>query len=257
MPFVRGTGIFGITPFRYLTIGLCFFVFFARCREYAVVLSDHFHDFAISCQIVVSCDPCLLACMVCYCRGDVPGSPFKLIKGRADVPCTYDEMMVSMTCPTTENFNRSMRTVDEMFVCGRSLHTIAGRGAQQDEFGNVLSTAVLPYASLRWSSFATPWPLWHRDFVFVQYVDVLEVDGERVAVCLSFSVDRPDAPALTDSHKLVRAFILETGYVARERRGKTGELDLTYAVRVDAAGVIPGECFRPFALPLLMWHHLY
>jgi hypothetical protein len=146
--------------------------------------------------------------------------------------------MVNMTCPTTENFNRSMRTVDEMFNCGRSLQTIAGRGAQQDEFGNVLSRPELPYASLRWSSFNAPWPLWGRDFVFVQYVDEVVHEGDRIAITLSFSVEKADAPKLEDSHKFVRASILETGYIARERKGVPG-LELTYCVRVDTAGVIP------------------
>ena len=168
------------------------------------------------------------------------GSPFKLIRGIGTIPATFDEMLISMTCPTTENFNRSMRTVDEMFKDARSLHTIEGEGAHQDEFGNVLSRPALPYASLRWSSFNAPWPVWNRDFLFVQYVDVVEHEGDRHAVCLSFSVNRPDVPDLSESHKFIRATILETGYVARERKGVSG-LELTYAVRVDAAGIIPGE----------------
>ena len=42
-------------------------------------------------------------------------------------------------------------------------------------------------------------------------MDTLVHEGDRHAVCVSFSVERDDAPKLEASHKFVRGIIFETG----------------------------------------------
>jgi hypothetical protein len=142
-----------------------------------------------------------------------------------------------------------MRTVDEMYKDGRVVADIAGAGAHQDEFGNITSDPVLPHASLRWSSFNTQWPVWNRDFLFVQYVDRGEFEGRRYGVVLSLSVERRDVPNLEASHSFVRGSVLGSGYVALEN--PDGSLQITYLVRVDAAGAIPGKAFWRLSVRVL------
>lgn len=151
-------------------------------------------------------------------------------------------MVVNMTCGTSHSFTRGMRLTDEMILEARVFAVVAGAGSTQDEFGNLLHPATLPYLGLVWSSFQTPWPMSPRDFLFAQYTDIVVHEGDRHAVCLSFSVERPDVPSLESAPSLgfVRGRILATGYVARERASNPGMLDLTYTVSVDAGGVLPG-----------------
>ncbi len=81
--------------------------------------------------------------------GEVPGSPFRLVRGRCFVKTTAEELLATMTTPTDENYNRCLRTIDEVFNCGRMLGTIRGEGCPQDEFGNIVRAPVLPHMCLK------------------------------------------------------------------------------------------------------------
>lgn len=50
--------------------------------------------------------------------GEVPGSPFRLVRGQCMVNSTERELLATMTLPDDGAVNRTLRTVDETFTGG-------------------------------------------------------------------------------------------------------------------------------------------
>jgi hypothetical protein len=50
--------------------------------------------------------------------GEVPGSPFRLVRGQCMVNTTEQELLATMTLPDDGAVNRTLRTIDETFSGG-------------------------------------------------------------------------------------------------------------------------------------------
>ena len=97
----------------------------------------------------------------------------------------------------------------------------------------------MPFCCVRWTGFAVPWPLWDRDFLYVEYGDRIK-RGDRTVFCsVCRSVELESCPKLEQSpYKFVRARLDPSGYVWRDLPDGSG-VDLAYVVQVDACGNVP------------------
>lgn len=136
-----------------------------------------------------------------------PETGYYVLKGVGDIDQTPETILALITNVTRKG------EWDEMFVEGRAV-------VQLGEFDR-----------LSYQHFSAPWPVSHRDFVYLSLCRPLE-DGSIVS--LGFSVESPLVPEVRG---LVRGHIYLAGFILRRIGPNTTRV--TYIVHLDPKGSIP------------------
>jgi len=141
------------------------------------------------------------------CRLYRPETGYYVLKGVGDIAESPETILVLMTDVSRKG------EWDEMFVEGRVVASLSERDR------------------LSYQHFSAPWPVSHRDFVYLSLSRPLE-DGSIVS--LGFSVQTSLVPEVRG---LVRGHIYLAGFIFRRLDPKLTRV--TYIVHLDPKGSIP------------------
>lgn len=107
--------------------------------------------------------------------------------------CSPQEMMALQAAGATDRFIDLMTCTDELFVDGRTLLALEGAPPATNECGTQIAPPELPWVCVRWAAFSAPFPVWYRDFVYIEAN--LRVGDEWWVSC-GASVQHPSFPSL-------------------------------------------------------------
>lgn len=141
------------------------------------------------------------------CRRYIPETGYYVLKGVGDIDQSPEAIITLII-----DVNRKGEW-DEMFVEGRVVVPLGERNR------------------LSYQHFSAPWPVSHRDFVYLSISRPLE-DGSIIS--LGFSVESPLVPEVRG---LVRGHIYLAGFILRRIGPDTTRV--TYIVHCDPRGSIP------------------
>lgn len=195
--------------------------------------------------------------------GATPTTTLVIVKGECIVPASVYELREFISGHSTLEFNTMMHESDVMFMDGRVMRRYEGRGSEFDATGiNIPArlASVLPCRHDVWSVFRLPFPLWARDFVFMEAIHRVFVDAagawrlaaagtepgpseREFVLTISNSCVREDCGDLEKSNSFVRGLVALAGYVVTAAPDSTAAAPksiLTYVNLADAKGSIPG-----------------
>ena len=120
--------------------------------------------------------------------------------------------------------------IDPMFKEGEVLH----------HFAPGYAPPALPFLSVKWMAFSMPFPLWARDFVLLEYNDVvLDSTGVPCALVVCKSLPCRLRPPSDPSKALVRAELLRCSYVFRQVSASPPRAQVIMRAQADPKGSIP------------------
>jgi len=121
-----------------------------------------------------------------------PGSNVKLIRAKTKVNIAADLFMYAALAPNNHEFKRIFTMLDPMFRDGQVIYKIPKDWTRYGGKTEVAENVNLPFYSVKWATYALPFPLWWRDFVFCELTCW---DGE-VGVSLAMSLPKITAKVL-------------------------------------------------------------
>jgi len=175
-----------------------------------------------------------------------PGSNVKLIRARTQVNIAADLFMYAALAPDNEGFKRIFTMLDPMFRDGQVIYKIPKDWSRYGGKTEVAENVNLPFYSVKWATYALPFPLWWRDFVFCELTTWVGDVG--VSLAMSLPQITAKVPSLEGSHHLVRGSLLMSGYLWKNVPGSDpnkpmGEghmkSEITYFLQAEPKGELP------------------
>jgi hypothetical protein len=176
-----------------------------------------------------------------------PGSNVKLVRAKTQVNIAADLFMYAALAPDNQGFKRIFSMLDPMFRDGQVIYKIPKDWTRYGGKTEVAENVNLPFYSVKWATYALPFPLWWRDFVFCE-LTTWAPGGVGVSLAMSMPRITEKVPSLEGSHHLVRGELLMSGYVWKNVEGSNPQQpegpghmqsEITYLLQVEPKGDLP------------------